>query len=895
MSLLTDAVDAAFQGAGANTGLEIWCVENLQLVPVPKSSHGKFFSGSTYIVLNTVLLKSGLHQHDIHYWLGNNAKEDDSALVSEKALELDAALGSHAVQYREDQGQETGKFLSYFKPCIIPIEGVFSSGVQFNSETYQVSLLACKGDHAVYVKEVPFSRSSLNHNDVFILDTASKIFLFSGCKSSTQERAKALEVVQYIIENKHNGRCDVTTIEDGKFVADPDVGEFWSLFGGYAPIARDLPSTIQKNSEIPSVYLFWISAQGQLCQIGTDSDSLKKEMLDADKCYMLDCGTELFVWMGRSTSISERKKSISSIEDILGSQGRSKGTHITFLTGGSETAAFRSYFDGWPQTVENLYEEGREKVAAIFKHHGYDVKELPDEDWQPYINCSGTLKVWRVNGSELYLIPTAEQNKLFTGDCYIVQYIYPGDEKDELLFYAWLGCNSVTEDRVEAISHMNAMVDSNKGAAVLAQVVEGEEPVQFYSIFEILIVFKGGMSSRYKCFISEKEITDETSGEEKMALFRIQESGPNSMQAVQVDPPTWQPVSVREGNEPDDFWNVLGGKVEYPRVKETKRYEEDPHLFTCTSTEGDFKVKEIYNFNQDDLTTEDVLVLDCYSEIYVWIGRHANIRSKQHALTLGMKFLEMDILVEGLSLKTPIYVVSEGYEPSFFTRFFHWDSSKARMHGNSFERKLAILKGQMQKMEAPQRSAWKANDTYSSGSYSDRSQIKTVSSDRLRRSVSPAFSSERLRRSASPAFSSDRLRRSVSPASPGSGSNFKASSNHKFSSSTPMSGELFSTASPDHDIADGSLVSVQVEEPSSMEKVSSTKVNGTEVGEGLETFPYERLKVMSNNPVTGIDLTKREAYLSHEEFQEKFGMTKKAFYELPKWRQNKHKRSLHLF
>lgn len=34
------------------SGLEIWCVENLRLVSVPQSSHGKFFSGSAYVVLN---------------------------------------------------------------------------------------------------------------------------------------------------------------------------------------------------------------------------------------------------------------------------------------------------------------------------------------------------------------------------------------------------------------------------------------------------------------------------------------------------------------------------------------------------------------------------------------------------------------------------------------------------------------------------------------------------------------------------------------------------------------------------------------------------------------------------------------------------------------------------
>lgn len=76
-------------------------------------------------------------------------------MASDKALELDAALGSCAVQYREIQGQETAKFLSYFKPCIIPVEGLYSSrqGVS-NGDSYQVKLLTCKGDHVVHVKEV---------------------------------------------------------------------------------------------------------------------------------------------------------------------------------------------------------------------------------------------------------------------------------------------------------------------------------------------------------------------------------------------------------------------------------------------------------------------------------------------------------------------------------------------------------------------------------------------------------------------------------------------------------------------------------------------------------------------------------------------------------------------
>ncbi|XP_059660858.1 villin-1 isoform X2 [Cornus florida] len=836
-------------------------------------------------------------------------------MASDKALELDAALGSHIVQYREVQGQESEKFLSYFKPCIIPVEGVFSVGPgDANGETYQVSLLKCKGDRVVHVKEVPFTRSSLNHNDVFILDTASKIFLFSGCNSLIQERAKALEVVQYIKENKHKGDCEIATIDDGKFVGDSDVGEFWSLFGGYAPIPRDSPSAVQEQPEFPTAKLFWITTQGQLCQCGTNT--LNKEMLDTNKCYLLDCDTELVVWMGRNTSIMERKTSISAVEDFLRSQGRSVGTHLTFVTEGSETASFKSYFGGWPQTAEvKLYEEGREKVAAIFKQQGYDVRELPEEDCRPFIDCSGTLKVWLVNGDEVSLVPVVEQKKLFSGDCYVVQYTYPGygrNGMEENLFYAWLGRRSVMEDRADAISNMNTIANSTKGDPVLAQIVEGREPIQFFSIFQTLIIYKGGMSKRYKRSMAEKSISDETYDDTKTALFRVQGTSSLNMQAIQVDlvssslnashcyilktetsifswignlsstrdhdlldrmldliDPRLQPVLVREGSEPDVFWNALSGKAEYPREKEIKGYREDPHLFSCTFTEGDFKVKEIFNFSQDDLTTEDVLVLDCHCDIYVWIGRHSHIKSKQQALTIGLKFLEKDILVEGLSLETPVYVVTEGYEPPFFTRFFEWDFSKANMLGNSFERKLAILKGKAQKMEAPLRSSRRA--------YS----LETTPESLRSRSVTP-----------------NGIGRSLSPASGVSGASFRSSDTRRFSSPTPTTRTLFSGYSPDLDNADGLLVSTGSVEKVPMrnsEKAGILLDKQTENGVNLLIYPYERLKVISNDPVTGIDVTKREAYLSDEEFQEKFGMPKRDFYELPKWRRNKMKMSLHLF
>jgi hypothetical protein len=169
--------------------------------------------------------------------------QDEAGTAAIKTVELDAMVGGRAVQHREPQGYESDKFLSYFKPCIIPLEGGFASGfTKPEEEVFETRLYICKGKRAIRVKEVhccltvflhscmfinnelyssqyvldliqvPFARSSLNHDDVFILDTENKIYQFNGANSNIQERAKALEVIQHLKEKYHDGVCGVAIV-----------------------------------------------------------------------------------------------------------------------------------------------------------------------------------------------------------------------------------------------------------------------------------------------------------------------------------------------------------------------------------------------------------------------------------------------------------------------------------------------------------------------------------------------------------------------------------------------------------------------------------------------------------------------------------------------------------
>ncbi|KAF3544142.1 hypothetical protein DY000_02010247 [Brassica cretica] len=955
MSVSMRDLDPAFQGAGQKAGIEVWRIENFSPAPIPKSSIGKFFTGDSYIVLKvttnyfsygrftrawlkystpgdqTTALKTGALRHDIHYWLGKITSQDEAGTAAVKTVELDAALGGRAVQYREVQAHETEKFLSYFKPCIIPQEGGVASGFKHvEAEEHITRLFVCRGKHVV-----PFARSSLNHDDIYILDTKSKIFQFNGSNSSIQERAKALEVVQYIKDTYHDGTCEVATVEDGRLMADAESGEFWGFFGGFAPLPRKTANDEDKTYISDITQLFCVE-KGQANPV--EGDSLKREMLDTSKCYILDCGLEVFVWMGRTTSLDDRKVASGAAEEMIRSSERPKSQMIRIIEG-FETVTFRSKFDTWTQeTNTTVSEDGRGRVAALLQRQGVNVRGLmkaapPKEEPQAFIDCTGNLQVWRVNGQEKILLQAAAHSKFYSGDCYIFQYSYPGKEKEEVLIGTWFGKQSVEAERASAVSMASKMVETMKFVPAQARIYEGKEPLQFFVIMQSFIVFKGGISSGYKKYIAEKEVDDDTYNENGLALFRIQGSGPENMQAIQVDPvasslnssycyilhndssvftwignlatstdqelverqldlikPNLQTRAQKEGSESEQFWELLGGKSEYRSQKRTKEPESDPHLFSCSFTKDILKVTEIYNFTQDDLMTEDIFIVDCHSEIFVWVGQEVAPKNKLLALTIGEKFIEKDSLLEKLSPEAPIYVIMEVGEPSFFTRFFtSWDSSKSAVNA------WKLIPKKTQNCQKWWNSSCRTFNalaaTFESQNARNLSTPPPVVRKLYPRSVTP--DSSKLAPKSSAIVSRSALfeqRLKTPPQEP------SVSKPPKASPKTPESPAMESNSKGKEEKKENE----NEEEKSMSSRIGSLTIQedakeGLEDEEDLPAHPYERLKTTSSDPVSDIDVTRREAYLSSEEFKEKFGMTKEAFYKLPKWKQNKFKMAVQLF
>lgn len=62
-----------------------------------------------------------------------------------------------------------------------------------------------------------------------------------------------------------------------------------------------------------------------------------------------------------------------------------------------------------------------------------------------------------MNGQEKILLPASDQSKLYSGDCYIFQYSFPGEDKEEYLIGTWVGKTSV---EVRYINHFIPHLDA---------------------------------------------------------------------------------------------------------------------------------------------------------------------------------------------------------------------------------------------------------------------------------------------------------------------------------------------------------------------------------------------------------------------------------------------------
>lgn len=380
---------------GATPGVEVWRVEQLKVVAVPKASHGKFYSGDSYIVLHT-RAKAGNSralEWDLYFWLGAETSQDEAAVAAYKTVELDDRLGGSPVQHREVQGHESKDFLATF-PAVRYLKGGVAGGLRAANagDPHKPTLLRCKGRKAVVVTELPCKCSSLNHGDVFVLDAGATVYQWQGAESNRRERTKALEVAISVRDVDNKGKSTLAIVDDGADpTTDADARAFFALLEGNP--ADILPAaaggdddggaagarahaTSKRSGGFGGSLLKWgkkktatpptppklfriadaprgggvkltAAGPGPQAGAGPGRGGLRREDLDDNDAFLLDAGAGVFVWIGRKASSSERAAAMNLALKYLASARLPTHTPVQRVTSGAEPTSFTVHFGDW--------------------------------------------------------------------------------------------------------------------------------------------------------------------------------------------------------------------------------------------------------------------------------------------------------------------------------------------------------------------------------------------------------------------------------------------------------------------------------------------------------------------------------------------------------------------
>jgi hypothetical protein len=133
------------------------------------------------------------------------------SLLTDQRLNTNLDLQGEPTQYREVQGFESARFLSYF-PRFTSLEGGAATGFHHvtapppdkTRRLYRIS-----GDVArLVVRQVPPEKESLVEGDAYILDAGKAVWQLNTTGASGKEKFKAAEVAHSLADAR-KGACTV--------------------------------------------------------------------------------------------------------------------------------------------------------------------------------------------------------------------------------------------------------------------------------------------------------------------------------------------------------------------------------------------------------------------------------------------------------------------------------------------------------------------------------------------------------------------------------------------------------------------------------------------------------------------------------------------------------------
>ncbi|XP_006890717.1 PREDICTED: villin-like protein [Elephantulus edwardii] len=861
-------IDEGLPDIEDHRNLHIWVIENLKMVPVPEKAYGNFFEEHCYVVLHPQNLKAaqGTVPSDLHYWVGEAASAEAQDTAATFVQRLQEALGDRTVQHREAQGHESDCFLSYFSPGVIYRKGGLSSGLMHvETDIYSIRrLLHIRGRKHVSATEVTLSWDSFNVSDIFLLDLGKVMIQWNGPKSSIAEKARGLALTYSLRDKERGGRAQVGVVNDEKEA--PELMQIMEAVLGCK--GNNLPAGKPNRRSITQlqkakVRLYQVYEKGKdlvIQELATCP--LTQDLLQEESCYILDQGgCKIYVWQGRRSRLHEKKAAFSRAGGFIQAKGYPGYTNVEVVNDGAESAAFRQLFQRWHEKqFKGMKGTGKLMQVQLDAGKLHSRPELAAR-LRMVDDGSGKVEVWCIQDSQRQPVDPKHHGHLYSGHCYLVLYTYQKLGGVHYILYLWQG-RQTTSDQIETLNSQAEDLDVLYGGALVQEhVTMGHEPPHFLAIFQgQLVIFQGvpgcnekgqsaptGQLLRVQGTDSYNTKTTElparASSLDSSGIFLLLTadacyiwfgkscSGDQREMAriVATHISKKNEEIVLEGQESPQFWEALGGPAPYSSNKRLPKEASSfqPRLFECSSQMGSLVLSEVTFFSQEDLDKHDVMLLDTWEEVFLWLGEAASVWRKE-AVGWGQEYLRTH--PAGRSPATPIVLVKQGLEPPTFTGWFLiWDPYKwtnSQPYKEGAERRLEVTP--------------------------DVPRITAVGT-RASSTVVSALGTKGMEIN-----------------------NFQMSS-------LPREGLTRPLALPALGISQDSSEN----EPEPGPKATSPSPSPVTPG----VLPRERLMHQAAEDLPeGVDPACKEFYLSDAEFQDIFGKSKEEFYRMAKWKQQQEKK-----